>query len=67
MISRDSLTRVFERMSPESQEAAKAAAQARRISVEDVVLEACLNDVQGQLYALRRRVPALRVVEGGRA
>ncbi|MGK0546318.1 hypothetical protein ACSEE7_12525 [Halomonas cupida] len=67
MISRDSLTRVFARMSPESQEAAQAEAAARRMSVEDVVLEACLNDVQGQLYALRRRVPELMVMEGGRA
>ncbi|MBY6229219.1 MULTISPECIES: hypothetical protein [Halomonas] len=67
MISRDSLTRVFERMSPESQKAAQSEAAARRMSVEDVVLEACLNDVQGQLYALRRRVPELMVMEGGRA
>ncbi|MDR5867954.1 hypothetical protein [Halomonas koreensis] len=67
MVSRDSLKRVFAQMSPEAQENARQEAKSRRIGVEDVVLEACLDDVQGQLYALRRRRPELRVVEGGRA
>ncbi len=67
MVSRDSLQRVFERMSPEAQETARHEAKSRHMSVGDVVLEKCLTDVQGQLYALRRRRPVLRVVEGGRA
>ncbi|WP_328717601.1 hypothetical protein VO226_08430 [Halomonas elongata] len=67
MLSRESLGRVLERMSPESQNAARRESAARGISVEDVVLEKCLSDVEGQLYALRRRRPELRVVEGGRA
>ncbi|MDT8895662.1 hypothetical protein RSO41_13475 [Halomonas sp. I1] len=66
MLSRESLGRVLERMSPESQRAARRESAARGMSVEDVVLEKCLADVEGQLYALRRRRPELRVVEGGR-
>lgn len=54
-------------MSPEGKRAAQIEAAQRRMSVEDVVLEANLQLVQDQLYALRRPAPSLTVIEGGRA
>lgn len=54
-------------MSPEGLEAAQMEAVQRRMTVEDVVLEANLSMVQDQLYALRRVAPSLTVIEGGRA
>jgi len=57
-------------MSEEGLEAAQSEALQRRMSVEDVVLEANLCMVKDQLYALRASTPAaplLTVIEGGRA
>lgn len=56
-----------ERMGPEYREAAQQEARQRGMSVGDVVLEANLEDIHGQLYALRHRKPQLEVLEGGRA
>ncbi|GEK49278.1 hypothetical protein [Bisbaumannia pacifica] len=67
MLSRESLKRVVDRLSPEAREKAAHEARLRHMRVEDLVLEKCLSDVQGQLYALRRRKPELQVVRGGRA
>lgn len=54
-------------MSPAGLAAAQREAAQRHMSVEDVVLEANLQMVQEQLYALRRPSPSLTVIQGGRA
>lgn len=57
-----------EAMHPQAREVAERKASARGVSVGDLILEECLEDIQGQLYALRhRKQPTLEVVEGGRA
>lgn len=67
MIDRQIVTLAVASMSPDALRAAQSEAAQRRISVEDVVLEANLLMVQDQLYALRHAPPTLTVIEGGRA
>ncbi|MGP9591103.1 hypothetical protein [Halomonas sp. AOP42-B2-16] len=67
MIDRQVVALAVASMSPEGLEAAQMEAVQRRMTVEDVVLEANLSMVQDQLYALRRVAPSLTVIEGGRA
>ena len=70
MIDRETLSQAFALMSADAQHNACNEAASRGMPVTDVMLERCLNDVQGQLYALRkqgRAAPELRVVKGGRA
>lgn len=70
MIDRETLNQAFALMSDDAQHNACNEAATRGMPVADVMLERCLDDVQGQLYALRtkgRTSPELRVVKGGRA
>lgn len=67
MIDRQIVAQAVASMSPDGLKAAQTEAVQRRMTVEDVVLEANLQMVQDQLYALRRTPPSLTVIEGGRA
>ncbi|PHS59654.1 MAG: hypothetical protein COB03_02090 [Alteromonas sp.] len=70
MIDRQVIALAVASMSAEGLQAARQEAAHRRMSVEDVVLEANLSAVKEQLYALRQSVvaaPSLTVIEGGRA
>lgn len=68
MFDQQMVAMTVERMPAEAIQEAERRAHAHGISVGDVVLEALLEDVQGQLYSLRRKgKPELTVVEGGRA
>ncbi|WP_311064081.1 hypothetical protein [Halomonas sp. DWK9] len=67
MIDRQVVALAVASMSPEGLRVAKEEAAMRRMSVEDIVLEANLQMVKDQLYALRRVPPSLTVIEGGRA
>ncbi|MDY7116573.1 hypothetical protein RAN53_09440 [Halomonas sp. SSL-5] len=66
MIDREVVAMAVERMTPEAKQAARQQAQQRGMTLCDAVLEECLTDLQGQLYALRHRKPTLEVLEGGR-
>lgn len=67
MIDRDLVAMAVERMTPEARQAAGQQAHNRGMTLCDAVLEECLQDIAGQLYALRHRKPTLEVLEGGRA
>lgn len=67
MIDRRVIALAVASMAPEGLRAAQMEAVQRHMTVEDVVLEANLQMVQDQLYALRRTSPSLTVIEGGRA
>lgn len=67
MIDRQIVAQAVASMSPEGLRAAQMEAVKRHMTVEDVVLEANLQMVQEQLYALRRPSPSLTVIQGGRA
>lgn len=67
MIDRQIVAQAVASMSPAGLAAAQREATKRHMSVGDVVLEANLQLVQDQLYALRHPVRTLTVIKGGRA